>query len=360
MIHTMDVIQEEREKLQKAKETWKAQRIEMGGDPKVIGFISDILFHGTGGVSAEDSIETIRNLFEAGYCYYMANMLKDAFPGGDICLCYPYGHIIYAYEGVAYDINGVSDAEYEMYIPAKIAGQVLFDFRHIPGMDYGATEDEIEALAEKCRRHNCEVYAISAYDTEIVNASRAVLELNPDAKYVSQKVQFGIERRRLLSELDKRHITREQFDEFMNDSCREQGLSYPLIKRFEQDLKQQKTTYKEDTMELDVILHYTNDNEAEALAEMEHEINAIEGIHVKEITVMNAERACRNAYGKEVNEEEFDAMNQESEKAWFDDYDFAMRATLETSLSEEETLSALEDAGIQIEEGREIEEDFER
>lgn len=41
-------------------------------------------------VTVEASVETIRSLFEAGYCYYFAKMLEDAFPGGVACLCYPF------------------------------------------------------------------------------------------------------------------------------------------------------------------------------------------------------------------------------------------------------------------------------
>ena len=37
--------------------------------------------------------EIIWQTFTAGYCYYFAVMLKDAFQRGEICWCAPYGHI---------------------------------------------------------------------------------------------------------------------------------------------------------------------------------------------------------------------------------------------------------------------------
>ena len=76
----------------------------------------------------------------------MAKMLEEAFPGGQACLCYPYGHIIYAYEGIAYDINGVSDAEHEMYIPLTELGDAVNDFKHIPGLDCNITDDKIAKI----------------------------------------------------------------------------------------------------------------------------------------------------------------------------------------------------------------------
>ena len=41
-----------------------------------------------------DAEEVIRHQFRAGYCYYFAHMLELAYPGGEVCLCYPFGHWI--------------------------------------------------------------------------------------------------------------------------------------------------------------------------------------------------------------------------------------------------------------------------
>lgn len=56
--------------------------------------------------------EIIWQTFTAGYCYYFAVMLKDAFQRGEIRWCAPYGHICWVDDnGVPYDISGVCDSE---------------------------------------------------------------------------------------------------------------------------------------------------------------------------------------------------------------------------------------------------------
>ena len=52
-------------------------------DKQVLSFINDF---------REDD-KSIRQKFCAGYCYYFAVMLKDAFHRGEICWCAPLGHI---------------------------------------------------------------------------------------------------------------------------------------------------------------------------------------------------------------------------------------------------------------------------
>lgn len=80
-------IESEAKLLQNSKREWIERERTLGGDPKVIEFISDVLFHGVLRVTTNDSVETIRSLFEAGYCYYFAKMLEDAFPGGSrVCV----------------------------------------------------------------------------------------------------------------------------------------------------------------------------------------------------------------------------------------------------------------------------------
>lgn len=235
MNYNREFMENEKNKLQDKKKEWIEQRIEMGGDSDVIQFIADVLFHGGVGVTAEDSIETIRFLFEAGYCYYFAKMLEDAFPGGQICLCYPYGHIVYVFGGVAYDIVGVSDAEHEMYIPFCELGDAVNDFKHIPGMDYNISEDELDIIGERCKRNGTYIHAISAYDQEIVDRSRAICEFAPEAKYVACKTNYIIEKNRLTKDLNNGYITKKQFNDFMDKYCQELGLSYPLILRIERE-----------------------------------------------------------------------------------------------------------------------------
>ncbi|MDF2879545.1 MAG: hypothetical protein K0R54_102 [Clostridiaceae bacterium] len=92
----------------------------------VIRFIGDILFF-----SPNSESDDIRLLFHAGYCYYFAKILMDAFDG-EICWHKGYGHIVwrdgldycYDIEGVFYDYN---DNE---IVPICVLGESLEDFRH--------------------------------------------------------------------------------------------------------------------------------------------------------------------------------------------------------------------------------------
>ena len=231
--------QQESKRLIQFKNKWIEQNIKMGGDKKVIEFIAAILYHGGNGVTAEDSIETIRCLFEAGYCYHFAKTLEDAFPGGQICYCYNFGHIVYCYEGVAYDIGGVSDAEHEMYIPISELGDAINDFKHIPGVEYTITEDKVWEIGEKCKHNKTYINAISAYDQEIVDRTRAICEAIPKTKYVQSKTDYTIIKNRLTKNFTDGYITREQFHKFMEENCYEIGISYPLIQRIEREKQQQ-------------------------------------------------------------------------------------------------------------------------
>ena len=111
---------------------WIENQVDHGGDEKVITFIGDIIFHPGENV---DRMETIRRLFEDGYCYYFAKMLEDAFPGGTICLCFPFGHIVYLYNKEIYDVSGKSDAEYEELVPIEAFGDDINVFRHVEGLN---------------------------------------------------------------------------------------------------------------------------------------------------------------------------------------------------------------------------------
>ena len=131
-----------------AKSKFIAHNIAAGGNKQILKFIADILFHSCKDASIEDSVETIRCLFESGYCYYFACMLDEAFPGGDICLMYPFGHITYVYDGIIYDISGVSDNEYEKLIPIKHLDDTISIFKH--NGDAGVSRDKCRRVADEC------------------------------------------------------------------------------------------------------------------------------------------------------------------------------------------------------------------
>lgn len=97
------------------------------GDDKVLIFIANILYH-----NGLENSQVIYDLFIQGYCYYFAKMLEDAFPGGRVCLAYPYSHIVYELDGIPYDINGVTDYEYEKLLPIEKI-QEIDTFKHNNG-----------------------------------------------------------------------------------------------------------------------------------------------------------------------------------------------------------------------------------
>ena len=226
----MDLVDEEAKinNLLQMKENWKYDNITFCGDKNIISFIGDVLFHGAKGVSAHDSIETIRCLFECGYCYYFAQMLSTSFPGGKICICYPYGHIVYVYDGVAYDIGGVTDAEYEMLLPCSLFGK-NFEFKHAGGK--GLSQDQIERIAMRAResgefliamtdippcRHIADNCKIFCRDTN----SELYLEFQQLCDSIEREVEHGT-----MSWIDA--------TKYLINWCAQNQLDYQLIKRLQ-------------------------------------------------------------------------------------------------------------------------------
>lgn len=116
-----------------------------GVDLNVLLFIYNILHHGIT-VEAEDAVY---NLFARGYCYYLALMLKDAFPGGTIVWCAPYGHIAYRFNNVIYDIHYVYDGECDLFIPIERIGKTIDDFRKIRSQNHATTKAEMRSIIEE-------------------------------------------------------------------------------------------------------------------------------------------------------------------------------------------------------------------
>lgn len=146
---------------------------KLGADKNVIAFIADIRFHNVFHVEIDKSVETIRSLFEAGYCYYFAKMLEDVFPGGVICCCYPFSHIVYVYQRFAYDIGGISNAEYDMHVPIVELGDFINDFRHLPDTSAGIDEDQFARIGTRVKQNHTFVEALNWYDAkERLNAMK--------------------------------------------------------------------------------------------------------------------------------------------------------------------------------------------
>ena len=98
-------------------------------DENVLDFIDKFAL--SKGADAYNNV--IQPLFRSGYCYYFAIMLKDAFNDeGELCLCCPYGHIVWMYKGVPYDIEGVYNGEADLFIPLRFLSTVdIMSFKHV-------------------------------------------------------------------------------------------------------------------------------------------------------------------------------------------------------------------------------------
>lgn len=146
------------------KQQWIDTFTNLAVDKRIVSFIGQILFQQSSHI--DESTNTIRNLFSNGYCYYFAKILEDAFPGGELCICYPVNHIVYVYEGVAYDINGISNALCECCIPVKEFGRGVDDFRHIPDQEYNMPDNEEATIYLRCKENDLFVHA-KFYDPKI-------------------------------------------------------------------------------------------------------------------------------------------------------------------------------------------------
>lgn len=115
-------------------------------DKKVLDFIKN--FSLSFGIETYD--EVMYPLFTSGYCYYFANMLKSAFDVGTLCLCYPYGHIVYMKDYVPYDITGEYEGEEKLFIPIKyLDKEDLENFKHTSDKVNKKTKEYTESVANK-------------------------------------------------------------------------------------------------------------------------------------------------------------------------------------------------------------------
>ncbi len=117
-----------------------------GSNPKVLGFIFDIVNHQ---LTVEGS-EAIETLFSSGYCYHFAVILKNLF-GGEIMWHKYHGHIVW-YESdtqICYDVHGVFiDYTEQDIVPISILGDKgLEGFLH-RGDDKKYSTDEITSYVQ--------------------------------------------------------------------------------------------------------------------------------------------------------------------------------------------------------------------
>lgn len=110
-------------------------------DKNVLTFIADFVFH-------SNSKSTI-NLFSQGYCYHFATILKSIYKKGEVCWVAPYSHLIWLYNDVPYDINGVYNGESTKFIPIEFLGHAIEDFKHNPEIYHITSKDDIDAIIYK-------------------------------------------------------------------------------------------------------------------------------------------------------------------------------------------------------------------
>ena len=122
---------------------------------QVLRFIADFLYHGVQEVNITVSAESIRSTFRAGYCYYFAHMLREAFNRGTVCWAAPYGHIVWVdTDGNSYDIEGVNFSDCQYYIPCSYIGGHVDDFKRVPGVTFNASREFLESIIKKYEEDN--------------------------------------------------------------------------------------------------------------------------------------------------------------------------------------------------------------
>lgn len=105
-----------------SKEDWIASHRKQFPDarPDVLGFIYDF--------SSRSS--DLYEVFVNGYCFYFANMLREAFNGGDVCWSVGRGHVVWVDDNdVAYDISGVY-YDFDQLVSVDYLGALVNDFKH--------------------------------------------------------------------------------------------------------------------------------------------------------------------------------------------------------------------------------------
>lgn len=100
-------------------------------------------------------------------------------------------------------------------------------------------------------------------------------------------------------------------------------------------------------MDKTLNIFYTGDNEPIAIAEVKASLEKIKGINIMSLEVIDAKRSCRNAYGQELSEDKFEAIDSDDE-IWFDDYDFTIKAEVSTKMPTELLLKHCEDNSLSL------------
>lgn len=114
-------------------------------DCNVLDFIADMKF-----MCGNENVYVIEKLFSAGYCWYFAHILQQAFGRGKVCYAYYEGHFVWLdgedeENDFAYDILGVNK-KWEHLIPEELLGDGIWDFKHVRGKQSNMEDNDIIAL----------------------------------------------------------------------------------------------------------------------------------------------------------------------------------------------------------------------
>ena len=117
-------------------------------DANVLQFITNLCCHTA---KTEKEYEVLRHTFRAGYCYYFAHLLKQAFQRGEVCLAAPLGHFVWVdTNGVAYDVEGVNCGEQLYNIPEHYLGDYVHEFTYIPNVTVTeSTPDDVVSIIRR-------------------------------------------------------------------------------------------------------------------------------------------------------------------------------------------------------------------
>lgn len=124
------------------KQEFINQNLALNSNPKIIKFIADFVYF-------DD--QDVHNRFKNGYCYYFAKMIQTAFPGGYIAWAVPFGHLVYMYNQIPYDIEGVYPGEATEFIPEEFLGNAINDFTH-NSHDFNASQAQLDKIIDHYRQ----------------------------------------------------------------------------------------------------------------------------------------------------------------------------------------------------------------
>lgn len=162
------------------KQEFINQNLALNGDPQIIKFIADFVYF-------DD--QDVHNRFKNGYCYYFTKMLQTAFPGGYIAWAVPFGHLVYMYNQVPYDIEGVYPGEATEFIPEIFLGDAINDFKH-NGHDFNANQTQLDKIIDHYHTEQQPLEFIKPYQlsNKLIAFKLAYDLLDTDEQFTGQNV----------------------------------------------------------------------------------------------------------------------------------------------------------------------------